>query len=109
MNVIYTVLLALPIGFLVRPRATAVLTYLVVGSWVFAFQTVTVLLSWLGHDGRSAFGPFPTALPAASDSFEVFGYGAVNVLITVVGVGLVLLGHRIRSRRVERREVLALP
>ena len=59
MNVIYTVLLALPIGLLVRPRATAVLTYLVVGSWVFAFQTVTVLLSWLGHDGRSAFAAVP--------------------------------------------------
>ena len=108
MNIIYTVLFALPIGLLVRPRGTAVLAYLAVGSWVFAFQSVTVLLSWLGHDGRSAFGPFPTALPAASDSSEVFGYGAVNLVITLVGVGLVLVGHRIRSRRLERREVVAL-
>ena len=108
MNIIYTVLFALPIGLLVRPRTTALLTYLVVGSWVFAFQSVSVLLSWLGHDGRPAFGPFPTALPAVSDSAELFGYGAVNLVITLVGVGLVLVGHRIRSRRLERREVVAL-
>lgn len=108
MNVVYTVLLALPIGLLVRPRGAAVLTYLTVGSYLFAFQTLTVLLSWLGHDGRSAFGPFPVALPARADGAEVLGYGAVNLVVTLVGVGLVLLGHRIRVRRAARRDVVVL-
>jgi hypothetical protein len=36
---------------------------------------------------------------------EVVAYGVVNLLITGVGVGLVLLGARLRSRRTGRRSV----
>lgn len=105
MNLIYTVLAAVPIGFLVRPRGAALLTYLVVGSWVFAFQSVSLVLSWLGHAGRPAFGPFPSAFPAVADDGQVAGYAAVNLIITAGGVGLVLLGHRLRARRQARSEV----
>jgi hypothetical protein len=108
-NLLYTVLLALPLGILIRARGVAVLTYLVLGSWVFAFQTATLVLSWLGHSGRPAFGPFPTAFPATPDMAEVVGYGAVNVIISAAGVGLVVLGHRARARRSARRAVVALP
>lgn len=105
MNLIYTILAAVPIGFLIRPRATALLTYLVVGGWVFSFQSVSLVLSWLGHGGRPAFGPFPTSLPAVADNGEVIGYAAVNLIITTVGLALVLLGQRIRARRETRSEV----
>ena len=105
MNLVYTVLAAVPIGFLIRPRATALLTYLVLGSWIFAFQSVSLVLSWLGHDGRSAFGPFPTSFPAVADNGQVIGYAAVNLIITTIGVGLVVLGHRLRARRQARSEV----
>lgn len=105
MNLVYTVLAAVPIGFLVRPRGTALLTYLVAGSWVFAFQSMNLVLSWLGHAGRPAFGPFPSSLPAVADTGEVFGYAAVNLIITAIGLGLVLVGHRLRARRAGRSEV----
>ena len=75
MNLIYTVLAAVPIGFLIRPRATALLTYLVLGSWIFAFQSVSLVLSWIGHAGRPAFGPFPTSFPAVADNGEVVAVG----------------------------------
>jgi hypothetical protein len=108
-NLVYTVLIAFPLGILIRSRGVAVLTYLVLGSWVFAFQTTTLVLSWLGHSGRPAFGPFPTAFPAISDMAEVLGYAAVNVIISAAGVGLVMLGHRTRARRSPRQAVVALP
>lgn len=105
MNLIYTVLAAVPIGFLIRPRATALLTYLVVGGWVFTFQSLTLVLSWLGHEGRPAFGPFPSSFPAVADNGQVGGYAAVNLMITTVGLGLVLLGHHLRARRQGKSEV----
>ena len=99
MILVYTVLLALPIGLLIHRRETAILTYLAVGAWIFSFQTASLVLSWLAHTGRSAFGPFPTAFPAAYDSAELYGYAAVNLIMVTVGVGLVVLGGRLRVRR----------
>ena len=71
----------------------------------FAFQSVSLVLSWIGHAGRPAFGPFPTSFPAVADNGEVIGYAAVNLVITTIGVGLVVLGHRLRARRQSRSEV----
>lgn len=102
MILVYTVLFALPIGLLVHRRATAILTYLAVGAWVFTFQTTSLVLSWLAHEGRSAFGPFPSAFPAVHDSGELYGYAAVNLVITAAGVGLVILGGRLHDRRTRK-------
>ena len=107
MILVYTILLALPIGLLIHRRATAILTYLAVGAWIFMFQTTSLVLSWLAHDGRSAFGPFPSAFPAVYDSGELFGYAAVNLVIVAVGVGLVALGGRLRDRRARKGQVAA--
>jgi hypothetical protein len=96
MNLIYTVLLALPIGLLFRPRAFAVFTYLGIGGYVFAFQTVVLSMEWT-NGSTEAFGSASgTSLLTDSD---VVGYGLVNLVITSAGVGLVLLGNRIRDRR----------
>ena len=105
MNLIYTVLVALPLGLWISSRSTAVLSYLLIGSYLFSFQNTSVLLSWLAHRDRPAFGPFPEGFPAESANVEVFGYGVVNLLITLVGVGLVLFGARLRARRMSRRNV----
>ena len=102
MILVYTVLFALPIGLLIHRRSTAILTYLAVGAWVFTFQTTSVLLGWLAHEGRSAFGPFPSAFPAVHDSVELFGYAAVNLVLTTVGVGLVVLGGWLHDRRARK-------
>ena len=108
MILVYTVLFALPIGLLIHRRSTAILTYLAVGAWVFTFQTTSVLLGWLAHEGRSAFGPFPSAFPAVHDSAELYGYAAVNLVIAKAGVGLVVLGGRLHDRRARKgREAAA--
>ena len=49
MNLVYTVLVALPLGFLLSSRSTAVLSYLLVGSYLFSFQSTSLVLEWLGH------------------------------------------------------------
>ncbi|HET8600855.1 MAG TPA: hypothetical protein VFL99_11050 [Segeticoccus sp.] len=108
MNVIYTVLVALPLGVLLPSRSTAILTYLLVGSYLFSFQSTNLVLDWLGHSSPSAFGPFPDDFPAVSSNSAVFGYGVVNATITLAGVGLVLLGARLRRRRAAKREVVAV-
>ena len=108
MNLVYTVLVALPLGLLLPSRSTAVLFYLVVGSYLFSFQSIWLVLEWLGHQSRPAFGPFPEGFPAEAVTSEVIGYGVVNAVITLAGVGLVLLGARIRTRREARRNVVAV-
>lgn len=108
MNLLYTVLVALPLGLLVASRSTAVLSYLLLGSYLFSFQNTTVMLTWLGHGSHPAFGPSPDAFPAEAVTSEVVAYGAVNAAITLAGVGLVLLGARIRARRTARRHVVSV-
>lgn len=108
MNLIYTVLVALPLGLLISSRSTAILTYLLIGSYLFSFQSTSVLLGWLAHRGRSAFGPFPEGFPAESSNGELIGYGVVNLIITLAGVGLVLVGARLRARRESKLNVVAV-
>ena len=106
MNLIYTVLVALPLGFFISSRSTAILSFLLVGSYLFSFQNTSVLLGWLGHSSTPAFGPYPEGFPAVASTGEVIGYGVVNAAIVGVGVGLVLAGARLRVRRVSKRNVL---
>lgn len=108
MNLFFTVLAALPLGFLVARREVALMSYLLVDSFLFTFQTLDVLLTWMsggtGVGGGSGFGDSPTgAFPIDYVKGEVIAYGVVNLLITGFGVGLVLLGARLRSRREVRR------
>ena len=106
MNLVLTVLIALPLGLFVRSRSVALLTYLVVDLFVFTFQSIGLVLDYLAHRGRSAFGPFSHELPIDYSDSEYFGYGAVNLIITSAGIGLVLLGARLRSRRARRKETV---
>jgi hypothetical protein len=104
MNIVFTVLVALPLGLFLPRRLLAVLVYLVADSFVFSYQTVGVLLTWLsggtGLGGASGFGRSPAGeLPTSYSSSEFTAYGIVNLVIVLAGVGLVLLGARLRARR----------
>jgi hypothetical protein len=104
MNLLLTVLAAFPLGFLLARRESALLAYLIADSFVFTFQTLNVLLTWMSGDkglgGSSGFGDYPRgSFPIHYAQGEVMAYGLVNLLITLAGVGLVLLGARVRSRR----------
>lgn len=107
MNIVFTVLAALPIGILVRKRGLAVITYLAVDALVFTFQTLDVLLNWMagqnGLGGARAFGPFPTAIPIDFKESEVYAYGVVNLIIVLAGIGLTVLGTVIAGKRAARR------
>lgn len=110
MNIIFTIIAAPLIGWFVRSRPVAAALYLAGVATLFSFQTLAVFISWLagesgfgGTSDHGAFGPFPTGLPLAYDDEEVWSYGAINLLITTVGIGLTILLGRLRARRDRRR------
>jgi hypothetical protein len=88
---IATLLLALPIGFLVRERLAAFTAYAVVYLWAFVFQSVYLLLEY-ADGSREAFQP--DTFPAA--------YGVVTGGVLVVGCGLVALGRWLRRQTSSR-------
>jgi hypothetical protein len=85
-----TVLLALPLGYLLRSHLAANVGYAIAYLWAFSFQNVYLTRSWVGGD-ESAFPKDPDTLPIE--------YGAVAAGIFAVGFGLVALGHRLAARR----------
>jgi hypothetical protein len=90
MIAITTVLLALPLGFLVRNQLVASVAYAIAYLWAFTFQTLYLIRSWVGGD-HSAFPKDPDTLPIS--------YGIVASGIFAIGFGLVAVGHRLAARR----------
>jgi hypothetical protein len=89
MVALLTVLLALPLGFLLRSRLVANVSYALAYLWAFTFQTLYLLLDSLESADGAAFRP--GELPLA--------YGLVTLTIFLLGFGLVSLGHRLGKRR----------
>ena len=79
-----------PIGFFIRNRMAAYLAYVALHSFVFTFQSTTLLKEWTGGD-YSAY----VKNPAAVD----WSYALVNLLIFTAGLGLVTLGSWLGARR----------
>ncbi len=96
MELIITLLAPFPLGYLVRNRTSAFLAYIALHAFVFTFQSLTLLIDWAGGS-EQAFGPFPEA-----STGQVFGYGLINLIIYVAGLGLVYAGSRLRRRRLAR-------
>lgn len=101
-NIIYTVLLAFALGFFIRSRVAAVALYLAGGAFVFAFQSVNLLVEWVGGSKSAFGGPHPHY-----ESSKIFGYGLLNLTITLGGVGLVILGAKVAAKRAEKERSLA--
>jgi hypothetical protein len=93
MELILMVLAPFPIGFFMRNRLAAFVTYIAVHGFVFTFQTLNLIIEWVGGS-QQAFGAYPKA-----SNTDVFSYGVVNLVIFAVGLGLVYLGHRLGARR----------
>lgn len=94
MVAIITVLLAFPIGLILRSRQAALLTYAICFLWAFVFQTAYLLLDAM-NGGREAFTPGEFPAP----------YGLVTGAVFAVGFGLVVLGHRVGAHRWNRNTV----
>lgn len=113
MNLVFTVLCAFTIGWLVRQRTTAVALYLACSALVVSYQTLGLLLGYLAGEHSEvsstagAFGPVQSEFPITYTHSELLAYGSANLAIVLVGVGLVLLGSRLRARRAERTAVAA--
>ena len=99
MELIVTLLVALPLGYVVRDRLVAVLAYIAVHSFVFSFQAMQLTREWVGGSTQ-AFAKDPGAVPWA--------YFVVNLLIYVAGLGLVLFGVRLATRRRRKTEAVEL-
>ncbi len=112
MNLLFTILAAFPIGYFVRQRGQAVVAYLAIDALLFTFQTLDVLLNWMGGNGgmggAKAFGEFPTGFPIDYAAGEVVGYGVVNLIIVLVGVGLTVLGGWVARRRTSEKDVVSV-
>lgn len=97
MELIIMILVALPSGFFVKNRLAAYVVYIAIHAFVFTFQSISLVIEWAGGS-EAAFGPFPEA-----SSESVWGYGVVNLIIYLVGLGLVTLGYRLGSKRRNNR------
>ncbi|HEU4421767.1 MAG TPA: hypothetical protein VFR67_04405 [Pilimelia sp.] len=90
MELIAMVLVPFPLGYLMRNRLAAFVTYIAVHSFIFTYQTLELTREWVGGSTEAfAKDPGTPALP----------YALVNAIIFSAGLGLVWLGHRLASRR----------
>lgn len=113
MNIIFTIIAAPLIGWLVKSRTGAVAIYLAAVAQLFTFQTLAVLLGWMGSDTglfeSHAFGPPPTGFPIADTYLaDLIAYGVVNLVIVLVGVGLTIGSGSLRVRRSAKRTAVAV-
>jgi hypothetical protein len=90
MELIGTVLVAVPIGYFIRNRLAAFVTYIAVHGIIFTFQTMELVREWVGGS-TDAFPKDPATTPWA--------YLVVNAVIFAAGLGLVWLGNRLGNRR----------
>lgn len=106
MNIIFTILVALPIGLLVRKRGTAVIAYVIADAFIFTFQTAFLVMKWVDGD-QHAFGERGRDW-SNERIIDFYSYPVVNGLILAAGVGLVILGSKLHSRRTASRNVVAV-
>ena len=92
MVAILTLLAALPLGYLVRPRLAAYVAYGLAFAHVFTFQTLSLLLAW-GAGSDAAFD---------RDGGAPLDYLLVTTAVYAAGFGLVTLGSWLRTRRAGR-------
>jgi hypothetical protein len=97
MIAVITILLAFPLGYLLRSRLAANVTYAIAYLWAFVYQTLYLVLDAMNDTRGRAFEPqeFPLS------------YGLVTLGIFGAGFGLVELGRRVEARRRSRTPVAA--
>lgn len=101
MIAILTLVVALPLGYLVRSRLAAYLAFGLAFAHLYTFQTASLVMEWV----NGADAAFPQ-----TDSEQLLGgtlgYFAFTTLVYAAGLALVTAGHHLRVRA-ERRRSLA--
>ncbi|WP_433013890.1 hypothetical protein [Kribbella sp. CA-294648] len=100
MIAVLTILVALPLGLLVRNRLAAYLTYAILFAQVFTFQTANLVMEWVKGSTE--------AFPAEPGLSGTWGYLAFTSMIYAIGFGLITVGHWLRNRRRERADAVLL-
>ena len=104
MNIILTILVGFPMGYLIRSRSTAVLTYVLVDSYLFTFQTAFLLMQWVDGDDH-AFGARGGDWTAERTTWSAPTWSSTGS--SSPSASALVLGHRLRARRSARRDVVA--
>jgi len=99
MIALITVLCAFPLGFLLRSRLSACVAYIAIFSYTFTFQSVDLVRGWVGDRTRG----FPEDPQAVS-----WEYLAVTGAIYLIGFGLIVVGHRLGTKRRNRTTAVDL-
>jgi hypothetical protein len=102
MELIVMIVTAFPIGFFIKSRTAAYITFIAVHGFAFTFQSADLIIEWAGGS-KAAFGPYPNA-----DKPQIWSYGVVNLVIFAAGLGLVALGHYVATRRRTKAAALNL-
>lgn len=115
MNIIFALIAGPLLGWFMKSRPLAIAIYLASTSILFTFQSVTVLLAWMGDEGgffglqkEGAFGPTPTGFPITYTNSGLYSYGLVNLVITLLGLGIVILFSVLRTRRDAKRNSVSV-
>lgn len=103
MVAILTVLLALPLGYLVRSRRAALTAFGLAFAHVYTFQTANLVMEWV----NGADAAFPRT-PSRELLDGTLGYFAFTTAVYAVGLALVALGNHLRTRRERRRSTAEL-
>jgi hypothetical protein len=93
MALIVMIVTAFPIGFFIKNRTAAYITFIALHGFIFTFQSVDLIVEWAGGS-KSVFGPYPHAHKS-----QIWSYGVVNLVIVAAGLGLVALGYYVANRR----------
>lgn len=101
MIAILTVLVALPLGYLVRNRTAAYLAFGLAFAHIYTFQTASLVMEWV--NGADAAFPQSDATALLGGTL---GYFAFTTVVYAAGFALVTAGQRLRARS-ERRRSLA--
>ena len=85
---------------------TAVVTYVLLNSFLFTFQTAFLVMKWVDGD-EHAFGE--RGRDWSGEQYgQFYSYIVINALIIAVGVGIVILGNKFRASRTAKRNVVAV-
>lgn len=97
MNLLVSLLVAFPLGFLVPSRVVAHLTYVALYLFLFVSTAVALLIEWAGGSDQ-AFGPYPDG-----DGGQIASFVLISGVAFLAGAGLVHWGAAVRGRRTSRR------
>ena len=96
MELIVTILVALPLGFFIPSRVAAYVAFIAIHSFVlsFSYQCMELIREWVGGD----YSAFPRSDPQAG----TWNYAVINLIIYAAGFGLVALGRKLGAKRRNR-------